>query len=218
MAERVPPLGHVRFLYFFVIIVFMTPKTFIFFGPSGAGKGTQARILIDHLQSVDPERKTLYIETGRRFREFMTEASFTSMKTKELIDGGGLLPEFLPIWLWSEYFVRHVSGDEHMILDGLSRRAHEAPILNSAMKFYNREKPYVIMIQVSREWAREKLLARERGDDKLEQIEKRLDWFENNVLSAVEYFKNNEFYNFITVNGEQSIVEVNKELMSKLGL
>ncbi len=196
----------------------MTPKTFIFFGPSGAGKGTQARILIDHLQSVDPERKTLYIETGRRFRDFMTEASFTSMKTKELIDGGGLLPEFLPIWLWSEYFVRHVSGDEHMILDGLSRRAHEAPILNSAMKFYNREKPYVIMIEVSREWAREKLLARERGDDKLEQIEKRLDWFENNVLSAVEYFKNNEFYNFITVNGEQSIVEVNKELMSKLGL
>jgi adenylate kinase family enzyme len=66
----------------------MTPKTFIFFGPSGAGKGTQARILIDHLQSVDPERKTLYIETGRRFREFMTEASFTSMKTKELIEGG----------------------------------------------------------------------------------------------------------------------------------
>jgi adenylate kinase len=196
----------------------MTPKTFIFFGPSGAGKGTQARILIDHLQSVDPERKTLYIETGRRFREFMTEASFTAMKTKELIDSGGLLPEFLPIWLWSEYFVRHVSGDEHMILDGLSRRAHEAPILNSAMKFYNREKPYVIMIEVSREWAREKLLARERGDDKLEQIEKRLDWFENNVLSAVEYFKNNEFYNFITVNGEQSIVEVNKELMSKLGL
>jgi adenylate kinase len=196
----------------------MTPKTFIFFGPSGAGKGTQARILIDHLQSVDPERKTLYIETGRRFREFMTEASFTAIKTKELIDSGGLLPEFLPIWLWSEYFVRHVSGDEHMILDGLSRRAHEAPILNSAMKFYGREKPYVIMIEVSREWAREKLLARERGDDKLEQIEKRLDWFENNVLSAVEYFKNNEFYNFITVNGEQSIVEVNKELMSKLGL
>lgn len=196
----------------------MTPKTFIFFGPSGAGKGTQARILIDHLASIDPERKTLYIETGRRFREFMTEASFTAMKTKELIEEGGLLPEFLPIWLWSEYFVRHVSGDEHMILDGLSRRAHEAPILNSAMKFYGREKPYVIMIEVSRNWAREKLLARERGDDKLEQIEKRLDWFENNVVAAVEYFKNSEFYNFISVNGEQSIVEVNKEIMSKIGL
>lgn len=196
----------------------MTPKTFIFFGPSGAGKGTQAKILIDHLKNIDPERKTLYIETGQRFRDFITEASYTAEKTKEVIDNGGLLPEFLPIWIWSEYFVKHVKGDEHMILDGLSRRAHEAPILNSAMKFYGREKPFVVHIQVSRDWARERLLGRERGDDKIEQIEKRLDWFEKNVLPAMEYFKNNEFYNFITVNGEQTIVEVNKELMSKLGL
>ncbi len=196
----------------------MTPKTFIFFGPSGAGKGTQAKILIEHLKSIDPERKTLYIETGQRFREFITEASYTAEKTKEVIDNGGLLPEFLPIWIWSEYFVKHVGGDEHMILDGLSRRAHEAPILNSAMKFYGREKPYVISIEVSRDWAREKLMGRERGDDKIEQIEKRLDWFDENVLQAMEYFKNNEFYNFVSVNGEQSIVEVNKEIMSKIGI
>ncbi len=196
----------------------MTPKTFIFFGPSGAGKGTQAKILIEHLKNIDPERKTLYIETGQRFREFITEASYTAEKTKEVIDNGGLLPEFLPIWIWSEYFVKHVGGDEHMILDGLSRRAHEAPILNSAMKFYGREKPYVISIEVSRDWAREKLMGRERGDDKIEQIEKRLDWFDENVLQAMEYFKNNEFYNFVSVNGEQSIVEVNKEIMSKIGI
>ncbi len=196
----------------------MTPKTFIFFGPSGAGKGTQAKILIDYLKKVDPEKKTLYIETGQRFREFITEASFTATQTNEIIEKGGLLPEFLPIWIWSEYFVKHVSGDEHMILDGLSRRAHEAPILNSAMKFYKREKPFVIYIQVSRDWARERLLERDRGDDKIDQIEKRLDWFEKNVIPAMEYFKDNEFYNFITVNGEQSIVEVNKELMTKIGM
>lgn len=196
----------------------MTPKTFIFFGPSGAGKGTQAKILIDYLKKIDPERKTLYIETGQRFRDFITEASFTATGTKEIIDNGGLLPEFLPIWIWSEYFVKHVGGNEHMILDGLSRRAHEAPILNSAMHFYKREKPFVISIEVSRDWARERLLGRERGDDKLEQIEKRLDWFEVNVKPAMEYFNNNEFYNFLTINGEQSIVEVNKEIMSKIGL
>ncbi len=196
----------------------MSPQTFIFFGPSGAGKGTQARILIDHLKNIDPERKTLYIETGQRFREFITEASFTALKTKEAIDEGRLLPEFLPIWIWTEYFVRHVSGDEHMILDGLSRRAHEAPILNSAMKFYGRVKPFVIFLDVSREWARDHLMGRERGDDKLEQVEKRLDWFEKNVLPAMDYFKNNEYYNFVSINGEQSIVDVNKEIMSKLGI
>jgi adenylate kinase family enzyme len=105
-----------------------------------------------------------------------------------------------------------------MILDGLSRRAHEAPILNSAMKFYGRIKPFVIYMDVSREWAEEKLLARERGDDKIEQIEKRLDWFEKNVRPAMDYFRDNEFYNFITVNGEQSVEDVHKELMDKCGL
>lgn len=196
----------------------MTPQTFIFFGPSGSGKGTQARLLIDYLEKNDPERKTVYIETGRRFRDFITEASYTAKMTNKIIQEGGLLPEFLPIWIWSEYLVKHVSGDEHMVLDGLSRRAHEAPILNSAMKFYGRVKPFVISMHVSHEWAKEKLLARERGDDKTEQIETRLEWFEKNVVPAMDYFKDNEFYNFITINGEQSVEDVHKELMEKCGL
>ncbi len=196
----------------------MSPQTYIFFGSSGAGKGTQAKILIDYLKEKDPERRVLYVETGQRFRDLITEASFTSQRTKEIIEKGGLLPEFLPIWIWSEYFVKHVSGDEHMVLDGLSRRVHEAPIVDSAMKFYGRENPIVISIEVSKEWAKDRLLERERGDDKAEQIEKRLEWFEHNVLPAMEYFKNNENYKFISINGEQSIEEVSKEIMSKIGL
>ncbi len=196
----------------------MTPQTFIFFGPSGSGKGTQARLLIDFLEKNNPERRTIYIETGRRFRDFITEASYTAKKTKEIIEVGGLLPEFLPIWIWSEYLIKHISGDEHLVLDGLSRRAHEAPILNSAMKFYERQKPFVISINVSRKWAEEKLLSRERGDDKIEQIEKRLDWFDKNVKPAMDYFKDNEFYTFISINGEQSVEEVHKEIMDKCGL
>jgi adenylate kinase family enzyme len=86
------------------------------------------------------------------------------------------------------------------------------------MKFYGRIKPFVISMDVSRDWAKDKLLARERGDDKTDQIEKRLDWFEKNVKPAMDYFKNNEFYNFININGEQSIEDVNNEIMSKCGL
>lgn len=196
----------------------MNPQTFIFFGSSGAGKGTQAKLLIEYLKTVDKERQALYIETGERFREFITEASFTAVHTKEIIDAGGLLPEFLPIWIWSEYFVRHVSGDEHLILDGLSRRAQEAPILDSAMKFYGRHKPFVISMEVSRKWAKERLIGRGRGDDTTADIEPRLDWFEKNVIPAMEYFKNNPGYEFITINGEQTIPEVHVEILQKTGL
>ena len=40
-----------------------------------------------------------------------------------------------------------------------------AIILDSALKFYRRGKPVVILIEVSHEWAKARLLARGRGDD-----------------------------------------------------
>lgn len=195
----------------------MSPQTIIFFGPSGAGKGTQAKLLIEKLKEKN-EREIIYIETGQRFRDFSEEASFTAKKTKKIMQTGGLLPEFLPIWIWTEYFIRHVSGEEHMILDGLSRRVHEAPILDSAMKFYGRVNPKVISIEVSREWAKERLVGRGRNDDNLEEIDKRMDWYYQNVMPAIEFFKNNSYYSFFTINGEQTIEEVHEEIMSKIRL
>lgn len=194
----------------------MKPQTFIFFGPSGSGKGTQAKLLIDFIKKND-DKPVFYIETGQKFRDFITESSLTAKLTKEVMDSGGLLPEFLPIWIWTEYFVRHVSGNEHMILDGLSRRPHEAPILHSAMTFYKRENPTVLSIEVSRDWARERLLGRGRSDDKKDDIEKRIDWYYGNVLESLKYFKENSYYNFISINGEQSIEDVFKEILQKTG-
>lgn len=193
----------------------MSPQTIIFFGPSGSGKGTQAKLLIEELSKKD-SREVHYIETGQRFRDFSTEASFTAKLTKEIMTKGGLLPEFLPIWIWTEYLIRHVSGDEHLILDGLSRRVHEAPILDSAMKFYKRERPVILSIEVSREWAKDRLLNRGRTDDIDQKIDERISWYYDNVVPAMEYFKNNSYYNFLNINGEQTIEEVHKEIMEKL--
>lgn len=195
----------------------MENKTFIFFGPSGSGKGTQANLLLQRLKSID-EKPVLYIETGRKFREFAEEASLTARSVENIMASGGLLPEFLPIWIWSEYLIRHVSGNEHMILDGLARRAHEAPILDSAMKFYKREKPFVISIEVSRDWAKDRLIARGRGDDNIKDIEKRLDWYYENVLQAISFFKDNKDYTFLTINGEQTIEKVFDEIVEKTSL
>ena len=194
----------------------MNPQTFIFFGPSGCGKGTQAKLLIEEIQKRDPEKPVFYLETGQKFREFANESSLTAQYTKEIMAKGGLLPEFLPVWIWTEYMVRHVSGKEHMVLDGLSRRAHEAPILDSAMRFYKREAPFVISIELTRESAAERLRNRKRADDTNLDIEKRLDWYDQNVVPAIEYFKNNPYYKFISINGERSIEEVHQEILQKI--
>jgi adenylate kinase len=196
----------------------MQPQTFIFFGPSGSGKGTQAKLLIEELKKREQNRKVLYLETGQKFREFSEEASLTAKLVKDIINAGGLIPEFLPVWIWAEHLVRHVSGDEHMILDGLSRRADEAPILDSAMKFYKRPTPAVISIELSRESAKNRLLGRKRADDTNLDIEKRLNWYDTNVVPAINYFKNNPYYKFVPINGEQTIEEVHKEILEKVGL
>ncbi len=195
----------------------MSPQTIILFGPSGSGKGTQANLLIEYFKGKDG-KDVFYIETGQRFRDFAQEASFTAKKTKQIMQAGGLLPEFLPIWIWTEYLVRHVSGEEHMILHGLSRRSHEAPILDSAMKFYGRENPQVISIEVSREWAKERLLSRGRSDDNGKDIESRINWYYDNVMPAIEYFKKNSYYTVHTINGEKSIEEVHSDIISALGI
>ena len=160
----------------------------------------------------------MYIETGARFREFAEEANFTSDLCGKVMKSGGLLPAFLPIWIWTDFLIKNVSGNEHMILDGLSRRQSEAPILDSAMKFYNRHKPVVFLIDVSREWSKQRLLSRGRSDDTKQDIEERLTWYETNVMPTVEFFKNNPDYNFIVINGEQEITKVQQDILESVSL
>ncbi len=191
-------------------------RTIIFYGRSGAGKGTQAKLLKEWMEQDDPDRLTLYVETGQKFREFMTRNNYTAQKVEDVLAEGGLLPEFLPIWVWTNFLIENYTGVEHLILDGISRRVSEAPVLDAALKFYHLDKPDVILIDTSLEWAKERLLGRGRADDTEEDIKERLEWYEENVVPTIDFFRDNPDYNFVEVNGEQSIEGVHKDIVSKL--
>lgn len=196
----------------------MSPQTFIFFGPSGSGKGTQAKLLQEVIKQKDPERNILYIETGQKFRELAEGDSLTASYIKNILKEGGLMPVFLPIYIWTEYLLNNVTGDEHIFFDGVSRRLVEANVLDSALKFYERKNPIVVSIECSDDWAIKLMKGRGRADDTEEEMKKRLAWYKENTAPAIEYFKNDPDYKFISINGEQTIEEVHKELMEKVGL
>lgn len=185
-------------------------STYIFFGRSGAGKGTQAQLLKEQLEKQG--RTVKYIETGAAFRTFIESDSFAAKKAKEQMARGDLLPEFLPIWMWSDFLVKEVTGAEDLILDGVARRPHEAPILDSALRFLGREDMHVIYVNVSEEWATERLMGRGRADDHIDEIKKRLSWFDWNVIPAMAYFHELPLYKFHDINGEQTIEEVHEEI------
>jgi adenylate kinase len=196
----------------------MQPQTFIFFGPSGCGKGTQAKLLMDELKNKDPERNILYVETGQRFREIAQGNSLTAQKIKEIMQKGELAPVFLPIWIWTGLLMENVTGNEHLFMDGMSRRLVEANVLDSALKFYDRKNLTVLSFEVSDEWAKKLMRGRGRADDTEEEMNKRLAWYKENTVPAIEYFKNDPDYKFISVNGEHTIEEVHREIMEKVGL
>lgn len=195
----------------------MPQSAFIFFGRSGSGKGTQARLLLDFF-AKEGDRKALYIETGQLLREFMEKEGLSSRLTKEVLADGGLMPEFLPIWLWTGFLVEYFTGEEHLIMDGVSRRMHEAPVLHDALKFYRVRAPFVVYLNVSRERAFAMMKGRGRKDDTDEYINNRLDWFDENVLPVIEYFKKADGVTFLDINGEQTIEEVHADILRVSGL
>ncbi len=191
-------------------------KTFIFIGRSGCGKGTQVKLLVDYLKEKE-SGKIFTLQTGQHFRDFVAKDGFANDLAKKIMKEANRQPDFLAVWIWSNAFLENIKNEEHLIIDGTPRSLNEARTLDTAIKFFKREKPFVVYIDVAREWSEDRLLARGRADDlEIEDIRKRLDWFEDDVIPAVSFYRNNPDYNFININGEQTIEEVNKEMVEKI--
>lgn len=194
-------------------------RTFIFLGRSGCGKGTQADLMIHHLCHVaDKNCRTLHIESGALLREFSQGDNFTQKKIKDVLSRGVLVPESIIVSLWTDYLISNFNGVENLVFDGTPRKLHEAQLLDNALQFYGVEKPVVLYINVSKEWSEKRLVSRARKDDTPEAIARRLEWFETEVTRTISFFKNNPFYNFIEINGEQPIDDVQNEILAKTGL
>ncbi len=194
-------------------------RTFILFGMSGAGKGTQAKLLTEYLIKNDPKRETVYLSTGELFRTFMESGTYTATKVKKILDEGKLLPEFLPIWIWTNFFNKNIkTNTEHLILDGIARRVPEAPVLDRALSFYERTIPDIVLINISRELAIERLKERGRYDDNSKDIAVRLDWYETNVTPSVNYFRESKDFVVHDINGEKSIEKVHEDILKSTHL
>lgn len=194
----------------------MSPKTFVFIGQSGSGKGTQAKLLIDYIKSKDASRPVFYLESGAAFRELISEENYTAKLAKRIYEAGGLQPEFLAIFVWSNLLIENLTGEEHLVLDGTPRKPREAHVLDSAFKFYRQERPTVVFLNVSREWSVIRLTDRNRSDDNPGDIDARLNWFESDVAPAIDFFRKDQYYNFLDINGEQSVEKVHEDIVSSI--
>lgn len=195
----------------------MNNNTLIFIGRSGSGKGTQVTLLKDFILKKNTKTDILHFESGSHFRSFIKGDGYTSERMRDIIAAGDLAPDFITEWLLVDDLVKNLTTEKMLILDGFPRTMNQALTLDSAMDYYKRQKITVIHVEVSEDEVRRRMLDRGRPDDKeIEVINKRISWYNNNVLPLLEHFEKLEQYEVIHINGQAPINDVHAEIIEKL--
>ncbi len=195
----------------------MQPQTFVFFGIVGSGKGTQVKLLMDYLQNKDG-KECVYAYPGNEYRRLVEEQNFTGQLIKESMERGHLQPDFLTDSIVTNILAVALKPEKHLIFDGYPRTLVQSETLDAQVKFFKREDVKIVYIELSKEEAMKRNLARGRADDTKEGIEKRFDEYVNKVVPSMNYFKDKKGYSIYTVNGEQSILDVHKDIIKALNL
>lgn len=98
----------------------------ILFGPPGAGKGTQAKLLSSYLASE-------HVSTGDLLRQHVRDGSALGEKAKSYMDKGELVPDELVTDMVSDY-IQKLEKNKGFILDGYPRTYAQAESLTGLLK------------------------------------------------------------------------------------
>ena len=194
----------------------MQPQTFAFFGIVGSGNGTQIKLLMDFLKGKDG-KECVYAYPGNEYRKIIESGSYTGDLMKDSVSRGELQPGFFSDAIVTNILISALSRDKHLITDGYPRAVDQSLSFERMMKFYNRENVKIIYIEVGKEEAMKRNLLRGRHDDTEEGLAKRFEEYVNNVVPAMNYFKDKENYTIYTINGEQTVPNVHKDIIKALG-
>lgn len=194
----------------------MQPQTIIFMGPQGSGKGTQAKLLVEYLGRAGT-LPVFHYEAGACFREFGKRDTFTARTMHESVEAGNVQPVAFAIMFWIDAFAQNIhSHDTHIVMDGSPRKLLEARALDEMLTFYGRENRIVVHLTLDEKTAVERMLLRGRHDDTEEGIQKRLQWFAEEVRPSIEFYQADPQYRVIGIDGAPSVEEIHKSIISQL--
>lgn len=123
----------------------------LFMGPPGAGKGTQAQLIVN-------EFGIPHISTGDAFRLAIKQGTPIGIKAKEFMDQGLLVPDDVTIGIVEER-LQQSDCEKGFLLDGFPRTLSQAEALDGILSRLNTGLDHVINLKVDRD----KLLARLTG-------------------------------------------------------
>jgi adenylate kinase len=157
----------------------------ILFGPPAAGKGTQAKRLVD-------ERGFLQLSTGDMLRAARASGSPLGQQVAAIMDSGGLVSDEIVIALIEER-VQACMGCAGFIFDGFPRTVAQAEALDALLARYDQRIDRVIRLEVDPEALMARVTKRfeEQGrpDDNPASFKVRLDAYTAQTAPLVPYYE-----------------------------
>jgi adenylate kinase len=184
----------------------------ILLGPPGAGKGTQAKMLVE--QYGIPQ-----ISTGDILRAAVKEGTQLGKEAKSYMDKGGLVPDSVVIGIVEER-IQQPDCEKGYMLDGFPRTVPQAEALDGMLKNLTSQIDHVVSIEVENEELVKRLTGRrtcrdcgagfhvmfdppeqegvcdkcggelyQRDDDNVATVTSRLEVYGDQTLPLIDYYQ-----------------------------
>ncbi len=181
------------------------------FGPPGAGKGTQSRLLVEKYNLA-------YISTGDILRKEIEKGSEVGEQVKEIIKKGGLVSDEIIVQIIEKELRTNTEKVNGFLFDGFPRTTVQAYILEGLLLKMNTQLHCMLSLEVPKEELVERMTKRaeseNRPDDNKEVIQYRLQEYENKTKPVIDFYK--EKGNYQQVKGTGSLDTVQAELVGHI--
>jgi adenylate kinase len=157
------------------------------FGPPGAGKGTQAKILTD-------ARGLPQLSTGDMLRAAIAAGTPLGQRCRALLDKGELVPDEVVVDIIAQRYDKP-DCDKGAVFDGFPRTIPQAQALDAMLAARGRKIDLVLELKVddavllSRVESRVKAGNALRSDDTPETLRHRLDVYYKSTAPLIDYYR-----------------------------
>ena len=178
----------------------------ILFGPPGAGKGTQAKYLVNKL-------KCFQISTGDMLREEIQKNSEIGKKIINDMNDGKFVNDEIVNKLM-ENAVLNPQKKDKLIFDGYPRSLTQANNLDFLLKKSNQKIDLIFFLNVNKETIIKRIEKRKilekRSDDNVDTIFKRYDTYMETTKPVLDFYSKNP--NFHEIDGSLGIDEITAKI------
>ena len=190
----------------------------VFFGVSGAGKGTQADLLARHLSAQTPKPSVLRVDQGALLRLRAAQDDELGRRVTAILAAGALVPNFVATGLLADYVSTNFSNASHFIFDGVARYPLQAQMFDELMLFFDRPNYAIIVLELSLEEAKKRLALRGRSDEATEeQTRNRFRWWSEKTVPAIEMLEKKGRKVF-RIDGALPVEQVHRAVLQRLDL